>query len=395
MDAARAMRVVRHEANPEPLWTIQDGRTEVVAASEGDVLIRSSGALSLVDLETGAAEWELPGGWGRPVVAPDGTMFVGNREQGIVCLESDGSPRWTHRGTGGGLALGTDGTVWVGDAKNKVVGLDPKTGEPIRELRRCRKVLGVDWSWKLGCSPATGPDGTVYLTQAFDLVAADADGSRRWKKVLDTCYLEDPQFLQDGTCLILTNDGLVQALSPTDGSVQWTAMLPRDRSYGEAPGDSLMVLEGQKIVGVSLEGHVFGVDSGTGRVTWTREPPAGIPTDEYGRANWDSRPRLSVDGRGGLWVDERESSRMIRLDPDTGAELEVAQPAGRGWQHAMALPGSTELVALSDGSRMAVFAKDPSLLGETLRTETVAASTVEVQEDYVDIQSFRIGTRTD
>jgi outer membrane protein assembly factor BamB len=117
----------------------------------------------------GRPQWEFPGDWtANPVIAADGTIYVGNFES-VVALSAAGAPIWkTSVPIAGAPALAADGTIYVpsqdvGKGKNRgnlfsLYALNPQGAIKWR--------LPVDALIEHG--PTIAPDGTVYLGTRSD-----------------------------------------------------------------------------------------------------------------------------------------------------------------------------------------------------------------------------------
>jgi outer membrane protein assembly factor BamB len=120
-------------------------------------------------------------------------------------------------------AVGPDGTVYVGSNDNSIYALGP-TGN-------------VKWSYAAGSvfdtsSAAIGSDGTLYAGNADgNVYAFTPSGSLKWtysvpappsSSGLDNGLSSSPAVAPDGTVYIHDDDGDLYALNP-DGSLKWTA----------------------------------------------------------------------------------------------------------------------------------------------------------------------------
>ena len=121
----------------------------------------NDGAIYAVDQTTGTLRWKyMTGGivQSSPVVAGDGTVYVGSEDHNIYALTANGQLLWKYA-TGGVLdypvALLIDNSVCAGSADGTVYDLDPRTGA----LRwKYATVAGAYLS-----APAVAIDGTIYF----------------------------------------------------------------------------------------------------------------------------------------------------------------------------------------------------------------------------------------
>jgi len=133
-------------------------------ASDGRIVVSGwDDKLHAYDFQ-GQPQWELQGQWtGDPVIASDGTIYVGNTE-GVVALRENGTQLWKVPVTrAGSLTLADDGTIYV---PGQELGRD-KDGRFMFNLRALDKkgvskwTLGVDGQIEGGA--AIAPDGTIYF----------------------------------------------------------------------------------------------------------------------------------------------------------------------------------------------------------------------------------------
>lgn len=193
--------------------------------------------LSQVDTSanTGAVKWKFtaPSGGGvsqSPVIATDGTIYVGDDSGNFYALNPDGSQKWTFGGTtsmgfrlnftGSSPAVGPDGTIYVGEANNNLFAINPDGTQK--------------WEFTTSSSvdaPVIGPDGVVYVGSADNkLYAINPDGSQKWTLALvaSNCTSppcggvgsSSPALGADGTVYVGSTDGNLYAINP-DGSQKW------------------------------------------------------------------------------------------------------------------------------------------------------------------------------
>jgi outer membrane protein assembly factor BamB len=101
-------------------------------------------------LDTGA-----PIGAASPVVAADGTIYLGSTGTKFIAVDPSGNMKWTlgfGAGVEDGATIGTDGTIYVGSNDAYVRAIDP-SGH-------------VKWTFpalaSISPSPLVGADGTVF-----------------------------------------------------------------------------------------------------------------------------------------------------------------------------------------------------------------------------------------
>ena len=181
---------------------------------------------SSVDVTNGRMELEwcfATGGQidGSPVVAPDGTVYVGSSDSSIYAFEPDrGGIKWQVN-LGGHLksspAIGSDGTVYVASVGGVVTALEPANG---------------NIKWQLGyggasftSSPNIGSDGTLFLgSQDGNVFALDGStGNIKWNFNTRGSVESSPALSQDKQTLFIgSSDKNLYALSVVDGSQKWS-----------------------------------------------------------------------------------------------------------------------------------------------------------------------------
>jgi outer membrane protein assembly factor BamB len=106
--------------------------------------------------------------WQRPVIGPDGTIYVSYDDKYLRAFNPDGSVKWARRvGMAGGLTLsvGSDGLIYAGSEDGSLYVISSE-GE---ELSRFD---GQDWlSW-----PAVMGDGQIVVSDANNVWAIEIDG---------------------------------------------------------------------------------------------------------------------------------------------------------------------------------------------------------------------------
>ncbi|MCH8977737.1 MAG: PQQ-binding-like beta-propeller repeat protein [Armatimonadetes bacterium] len=163
-------------------------------------------------------------------------------------------------------AIGPDGTVFITTVQDagstrpgRVFAIDPDT---------------MDWIWSFvtgyvqvsdceSYSPNVGPDGDIVVGSTIGKVwRLDATtGVPVWDATLGECRYTIP-FSRDDTMVFASNGSAMTALNYADGSVAWSVTLG---SRLGAPG---VASDGTIVVG-SVFGTVYGLDSTDGSTLWT------------------------------------------------------------------------------------------------------------------------------
>jgi len=279
------------------------------------------GVLHAIDLATGRDRWRADGGgpYGSdlsttPLVLPGGTVLWPGPGDALIALDSRGRERWRLRFPAAVLSpvLAPDGSLVVGDAAG---GLSAFTAPGPRRPPRRR------WHADLGSisysSPAVAPDGTVYTTAGERLVAVRG-GRVRWHVRAGALSETSPAVAPDGTVVFTANDDIAYGVRP-DGSVRWRfAIGALTYSSPAATRDGLVYL------GDHL-GRVTALDARTGRVRARVQGLARTPT----RRSVGVWTQPVVDARHDVYFGTRpghvygfDANGRRLLDIDTGATVD-------------------------------------------------------------------------
>jgi len=154
--------------------------------------------------------------YSSPAVAPDGTIYFGDYDSGVLrAVKPDGNLLWAAGGYGqicSSPAIGYDGTIYVGSYSGNLLAYYPNG-----TLR---------WAYHTGAtidlaSPTIGPEGTIYIgNDAGFLTAVNPDGTLKW--VYQTGYQiqTTPAIAPDGTIYIGNQGKKLYALNP-NGTLKW------------------------------------------------------------------------------------------------------------------------------------------------------------------------------
>jgi outer membrane protein assembly factor BamB len=268
--------------------------------------------------------WRYEGAGGisaQAIVAPDGTIFVGDHARTIHAIEPDGSGRWTEETFGpvwsaaalidGVLLVGSDADVvlafdaadgdtrWrvhaAGDADSAIVlapdGTVRFTGGD--DLYSATPAGEVQWRFRARgpfviSTPAIDSDGTAYLGSSDDyFYAVAADGRMRWEIHTGDDVASTPAIGDDGTIYFGGDDMNVYAIT-RDGERRWR----RDLG-GHIRAPIAIGRDGDVLVGVyGPRPRVVSLDGETGEVRWSF--PVGL--DEATERGIASGPLVDADG---------------------------------------------------------------------------------------------------
>mgnify|MGYP003584873844 CR=1 FL=1 len=242
--------------------------------------LRNTGASELVARDTGLTPWSVPTGRGifsTPVVASDGTIYVGSADHTLYGLNREGDTVWTYRtrgiidtapallapepGVGQSLVFGS------GDQVLRRVRTDPDLPRGERTVWELDALPVADGSpqlvsWWEG-SPNVGPDGTIFQgntgSQAY---AINPDGTIRWAVPAGDAVWTVPALDEQGNSYWGSVDTRVFALDP-DGGQLW-----QRTTLGYVTSSPALSLAGTLYVG-SFDGQLYALDSASGSVQWT------------------------------------------------------------------------------------------------------------------------------
>jgi len=165
--------------------------------------------------------YKLPCNMRRNAAALDvgGRIFIGTRDNRLWALDSsDGQPLWSYSiGNDGDVntsaAIAPNGTVYMAGTWNGILhALMPENGTLLWKLSS-----GETVSY---CSPALGPDGTVYLgTGGGHLRAVTSTGHLKWETQVGQVRFGAAAVGADGTVYVGSREGL-SAVDP-DGNLLW------------------------------------------------------------------------------------------------------------------------------------------------------------------------------
>jgi outer membrane protein assembly factor BamB len=296
------------------------------------------GVSRVVPSARGGAMWSFRTGKGvfsSPVVAADGTIYVGSADRTLYALSPDGTVRWKEQtgdiidsaallddrgrvyfGSGdgklrarvaatgaevwtmqaddpsvskafinwfeGNVAMGPSGRLYVPNDDFFVYAVDRDTGAVTRRYKM------PDQTWS---SPAVDAnDGTLFIGNnnllpilGKNTFAIAADGTTSWSSVTPGSVAASPMLTQDGHVVVGGFDGYVRAYDRSTGAMLWQSAT-RDHVYASAA-----LLPDGAVLQPSTDGTVYALDGATGAVRWTFD--VGEPI----------RSSPAVDGEGNVY----------------------------------------------------------------------------------------------
>jgi hypothetical protein len=207
---------------------------ELAVGSDGSVYI-SSGGIRVVSSDGTRSWWASEEavtetqGDARPVVAADGTVYLGGRDDQIHAVSSDGQILWSFQGNDGpvrGLTLAGESILyqdrfqkWMPDevayrSTYSLFSVSAQTGAFEWDVRLNDELVGNPWQ---------GADGTIYCQSSDNTIyALSSRGDVLWSRPIDLGTLVGtPTTTADGLVLLGCQEGAVLALDHR-GELVWS-----------------------------------------------------------------------------------------------------------------------------------------------------------------------------
>mgnify|MGYP000169457669 CR=1 FL=1 len=250
--------------------------------------------------------------YSSPVIASDGTIYVGNKDNELVALTPGGSVKWVY-GTNGNIrystpAIADDGTVYVGSADGKLYAI--------------RSNGTLRWATPTGgavkTSPAIAPDGTIYAgSDDKKLWAFRADGTVKWSFATGDTIRSSPTIGADGAIYFGSNDRKIYAVEPT-GVLRWAATTGGPVKASPAIGQGADVIVG------SYDGFLYSISAG-GTLQWVTfladEIRSSAAIGIQGKIYLSLGTKLTVVGNDGDLAWDRELGSVINSTPAVHTRL--------------------------------------------------------------------------
>jgi outer membrane protein assembly factor BamB len=211
-------------SSPSLEWTRDVGgpvEAQVVASPDEQTLYAASlgGTLSALARGDGSVRWSLPlgdRGYATPLVAGDGTLYVGSDAKKFSAISPDGKVRWsldTDGDADSGAAMSPDGAVVF--AAGRVVYAVTTAGYVRWRFAARRKVY---------TAPAIGPQGRIFFgSQDHHVYALAPDGRLVWSVDLGADVDGAPGIDDHGSVFFGTDGDEVVRIDPDDGHAVWRA----------------------------------------------------------------------------------------------------------------------------------------------------------------------------
>jgi outer membrane protein assembly factor BamB len=201
-----------------------------------------------------------------PAVLPNGTICFVTADNMLRCIYANGNPKWEYSfpTISSSPVVAADGTIYVGTQSADF--------NPISYLDAVNSDGTLDWEITLGCrnKPVIAPDGSIVCVYGKngELAAVNPDGTQKWSASGATAS-GWPAIDANGVVYIAGSS--IKALSGTDGSTIWSLALT-----GAAYGD----------VGLSPDGKTLAVSTETGQIFMCDTDGTALTNIETGSEFW-------------------------------------------------------------------------------------------------------------
>ncbi len=328
--------------------------------------LRNTGATDIAGLDPGTQPWSFQTGKGifsTPVVAADGTVYVGSADHNLYGLSPEGQEVWRFE-TGEIIdtapALLDDQSLIIGSGDEKMykVSTDPAIPAHQRTIWTFSPTLptveGQLVSWWEG-SPNVGPDGVIYQgNTGGGAYAVNPDGTQKWAYQAQNAVWTVPAMDGSGTTFWGSVDQRLFALNP-DGTQKW-----QRTTLGYVTSSPALDTNGTLYAG-SFDGTLYALDSATGSVKWKVETGDHIYSSPALLERNDALEQIIIGSTDGLLYSVNPDGDIL-WTYDTGAPVrsspvigQAPVPGGSPIVYAGAANGHIIAVNVNDGSRRWTF----------------------------------------
>jgi outer membrane protein assembly factor BamB len=306
-----ARLVARPDDVPWRHATLKGVFSSPVMAGDGTVYVGSADQNLYAIDRTGTLRWSFATGEiidSAPLLDDSGAVYFGSGDGHLYALEAaSGAMRWSFQADDpaerhafirwfeGNVAIGPNGDLYAPNDNFWMYALDRKTGS--MKWRH----PSADQTWSLpAVDVATGDlflgNNSLLPLLGPNVFSLRSGGSERWTASAIGSVVASP-LLAGGRAMVGGFDGFLRAYDTATGSVAWSAPA-RDHLYA-----SPAILPAGAIVQASTDGSVYALDPKTGAVVWTfdtREPIRASP---------------AVDAEGHVYFGSGDG-RLYVLEPD-------------------------------------------------------------------------------
>ena len=214
-------------------WLLQTGAIDGSAAigSDGTIYFPSNykdGFYLYAVAPDGTVKWKFPTSSemeNSPLIAADGTIYVGSADSMMYALNPDGTTKWKFKADShiylDGAALGLDGTLYFSSIKGTLYALAPDGS------KKWERFVDAGFYGGTGFCTAMSPDGQMlYVTsllqlyESYSYCAISTSGELKWKIPLDGCPVAGAIVDNDGYLYFTTGNSFYSVNGKT-GDVRW------------------------------------------------------------------------------------------------------------------------------------------------------------------------------
>ncbi len=306
---------MKAKATDEPAWKYQTGKgifSSPIVAADGTVFVGSADYWFYALDKTGALKWKYQTGQiidsagllddkGRVYMASgDGYVYAFDAKTGTLIWKFQADPLdatkayigWFE----GNVAIGIDGSLYVPNDNFLYYALDRDTG-----AKRWSYKL-ADMSWSLAAvNPVSGNlyfgNNSMVPALGDNTFALKSDGTKLWSKSATGTIAASPLLTKDGKVIVGGYDGYVRAYEEKTGKSLWT-FGARDHIYS-SPAE----MEDGTIIQPAADGTIYALNATDGSVKWAFDTLVAI------------RSSPAIDSEGRIYVGSGDG-RLLVLNPD-------------------------------------------------------------------------------
>ncbi len=235
-----------------------------------------------------------------PVIAPDGTVYIGCNFDGLFSLNQSLSKKWlfdTRSSIEGAPVVARDGTVYAGAWNHALYAISPTSEEK--------------WKWPyvarepIQSSPVIDGQGTIFFGANDGLYAVNPDGSKKWRKAIPDGVKSSPAIGTEHSLIVGGNDGKIYCfqyrpqLWMEDITIAEDLVIPDGQAIVIEPGTHIRVHSqgGHPLMETKLQVY------GTIKAIGTEEKPIIFEAID---------PDTSRDKWYGIWLSETSERNEFR-----------------------------------------------------------------------------------
>lgn len=228
---------------------------------------------------------------GRPVVSPEGIIYVGTDDGYLYAVYPNGTIQWEYNLGYSFIStsLDVDGNIYF-------------------TARYCDYLYCLNpngtfrWMFEIvqdtSDAPLIGDDGTIYTVPVYDVIAINPDGTEKWRVPANGAG-GSPALSPDGTIVYSSHDsGNVMGIDPDDGRILWSYELgldPLDKTRAVVSSDGTVFFAYTDKLGDTAYLSALNPD---GTLRWT----ASITSDIYPYDGMFLGPTPSIGADGTVYV---------------------------------------------------------------------------------------------